>query len=160
MTDEYDFIIKNGLIVDGTGEEPYKAEIAIKDEEIKVIKEKIQGDTVRIIDASGHVVTPGFIDVHNHGDLSILYYPKAEGFVMQGITTFVGGQCGNSMGPFGDYIGLPWLLSDLYSDISPKMYVKDWLQPRDLVNERHKEIYGWEITWHPPNRSRPIGPMH
>jgi hypothetical protein len=50
-------------------------------------------------------------------------------------------------GPFGEYIGLPWVLSDLYMDIDPSMYVKEWLQPRKKVNERHMEIYGWEIDW-------------
>jgi N-acyl-D-aspartate/D-glutamate deacylase len=51
------------------------------------------------------------------------------------------------MGPFGDYIGLPWIHGDIYQEISPKMYVKDWLQRREIFNERHKEVYGWEIDW-------------
>ena len=145
---EYDILIKNGLIVDGTGDDPYKGEIALKSNRIAAVSEEpIGGDVAQEIDASGQAVSPGFIDVHNHGDLSILYYPKAEGFVRQGITTFVGGQCGDSMGPFGDYIGLPWIHGDIYSEIAPKMYVKDWLQPRDIFNERHVEIYGWEIDW-------------
>lgn len=145
---EYDIIIKNGLVVDGSGAEPFKGELSIKNGEISTISnEPIEGDALRVIDANGQAVSPGFIDVHNHGDLSILYYPRAEGFVRQGITTFVGGQCGDSMGPFGDYIGLPWIQSDLYTDIAPKMYVKDWLQPRDLFNERHLEVFGWEIDW-------------
>lgn len=145
---EYEIIIRNGLIVDGSGDVPYRGEIAINGERIvSVSKTAIPGDASRLIDADGQVVSPGFIDVHNHGDLSILYYPRADGFVRQGITTFVGGQCGDSMGPFGDYIGLPWVHSDLYTDITPKMYVKDWLQPRDRFNERHRELYGWEIDW-------------
>ena len=145
---EHDVHIKNGLIVDGSGAEPFKGELSIKNGIITAIsKGPIEGDAVRVIDAGGQAVSPGFIDVHNHGDLSILYYPKADGFVRQGITTFVGGQCGDSMGPFGDYIGLPWIHGDLYADISPRMYVKDWLQPRDLFNERHMEIFGWEIDW-------------
>lgn len=145
---EYEIIIRNGLIVDGSGEAPFKGEIAISGERVaSVSKTSIKGDASRVIEANGNVISPGFIDVHNHGDLSILYYPKADGFVRQGITTFVGGQCGDSMGPFGDYIGLPWVHSDLYTDIAPKMYVKDWLQPRDRFNERHKELYGWEIDW-------------
>ncbi len=145
---EHDILVKNGLIVDGSGAEPFKGELSIKDGKITAVsKEPIEGDAVRVLDAGGQAVSPGFIDVHNHGDLSILYYPRAEGFVRQGITTFVGGQCGDSMGPFGEYIGLPWIHGDLYADIAPRMYVKDWLQPRDLFNERHLEIYGWEIDW-------------
>ncbi|MBT7346837.1 amidohydrolase family protein [Candidatus Bathyarchaeota archaeon] len=144
---EYDVLIRNGLIVDGSGGEPFKGELAVKDGKITEVKNTIEGEAIRVIDAGGQAVTPGFIDVHNHGDLSILYYPKADGFVRQGITTFVGGQCGDSMGPFGDYIGLPWIHSDLFTDIAPMMYVKDWLQPRDQFNERHLDLFGWEIDW-------------
>lgn len=148
MTDELDIIIKNGLIIDGTGNQSYKGSLGVKDQRITALsKEEIKGDAETVIDANGMAVTPGFIDVHNHGDLSILYYPKAEGFLYQGITTFVGGQCGDSPGPFGDWIGLPWVLGDLYSDIEPYMYVKNHLQPRERLNKRHKEIYGWEIDW-------------
>jgi len=145
---EHDIIIKNGLLVDGAGGAPFKGEVSIKADRIfSVSKEPIKGDAVCVIDAKGQAVSPGFIDVHNHGDLSILYYPRAEGFVRQGITTFVGGQCGDTMGPFGDYIGLPWIHSDIYTEVAPRMYVKNWLQPRALFNERHREVYDWEIDW-------------
>ncbi len=148
MTDEFDIIIKNAYIVDGTGAPGYKGILAVKDQRIAALsKTGVKGDATRVIDAQGMAVTPGFIDVHNHGDLSILYYPKAEGFVHQGITTFVGGQCGDSPGPFGDWIGLPWVLGDVYDDIDPRMYFKNLLQPRDVLNQRHKELYGWEIDW-------------
>ena len=149
MTDEFDIIIKNGLIVDGTGAPSYKGSLAVKDNRIAALSnQEIKGDAVKIIDVKGIAVTPGFIDVHNHGDLSILYYPKADGFVHQGITTFVGGQCGDSPGPFGDWIGLPWVLGDLYEEIDPRMYFKNLLQPRDVLKKRHKEVFGWEIDWH------------
>jgi N-acyl-D-aspartate/D-glutamate deacylase len=148
MSDEIDILIINALIVDGTGTKSYKGSLSVKDERItEISNEPLINDASSIIDANGLAVTPGFIDVHNHGDLSILYYPKAESFLHQGITTFIGGQCGDSPGPFGEWIGLPWILKDLYTDISPKMYSKDWLQPRDQVNKRHKEIFGWEIDW-------------
>ncbi|MFH1179382.1 MAG: amidohydrolase family protein, partial [Candidatus Bathyarchaeota archaeon] len=148
MSDEIDILIKNALIVDGTGTPSYKGALAVNGERITAVsKTPIKGDAETVIDAKGLAMTPGFIDVHNHGDLSILYHPRAEGFIHQGITTFVGGQCGDSPGPFGDWIGLPWVLSDLYRDISPRMYVEDWLQPRELVNQRHREVYGWEIDW-------------
>ena len=150
MPDELDILIKNATIVDGTGAPSYRGAVAIKGERIAAVG-KVEGDLKEdartVIDAKELAVTPGFIDVHNHGDLSILYYPKADGFVRQGITTFVGGNCGDSPGPFGDWIGLPWFLGDVYTDVGPMMYNKDWLQPRDLVNERHRELYGWEIDW-------------
>jgi len=150
MSDENDILIKNATVVDGTGAPSYKGAVAVKGERIAAVG-KVEGDLKEdarvVIDAEGLMVAPGFIDVHNHGDLSILYYPKADCFVRQGITSFVGGHCGDSPGPFGDWIGLPWVLGDLYSDIAPSMYTREWLQPRDLVNERHRELYGWEIDW-------------
>ncbi|MBN2334388.1 amidohydrolase family protein, partial [Candidatus Bathyarchaeota archaeon] len=150
MSEDYDILIKKGLIVNGTGGPAYKGSLAVKGDRIAALsKEPIMGDAATVLDAGGKAVTPGFIDVHNHGDLSILYYPKADGFVRQGITSFVGGQCGDSPGPFGDqYVGLPWVLGDLYSDVEPTMYTREWLAHRDKVNERHRELYGWEIDWH------------
>ena len=148
MSEELDIIIKNGSIVDGTGKHQYLADVAVNGGKVVGIGD-VKGDAKIVVDAKDHIVSPGFIDVHNHGDLGILYYPKADGFIRQGITTFVGGQCGDSPGPFGnDWIGLPWILGDLYADISPRMYSNNWLMPRDLLNQRHRELYGWEIDWH------------
>jgi len=148
MTIEYDLLIKDALIVDGTGAPGFKGELATKGERIAAVsKKRIEGDAAMVIDGSGHVVSPGFIDVHNHGDISILHYPRAEGFIHQGVTTFVGGQCGNSAGPLGDWIGMPWFHSDIYMDINPVMYGNEWLMPRDAFNTRHREVYGWEIDW-------------
>ncbi|MGD2142628.1 MAG: amidohydrolase family protein, partial [Candidatus Bathyarchaeota archaeon] len=150
MTGDLDILIKNARIVDGTGAPAYDGALSVEGERIKAlgkVEGDIEADAEMVIDAEGWVVCPGFIDVHNHGDLSILYYPKAPGFVKQGITTFVGGQCGDSPGPFGDYIGMPWILTDLWSDLKPKMYYKEWLLPREQVNARHMELYGWEIDW-------------
>jgi N-acyl-D-aspartate/D-glutamate deacylase len=150
MPEDYDILIKNASIVDGTGAPGYRGALAVSEGRIAALG-KVEGDldadAETIIDGEGLVASPGFIDVHNHGDLSILYYPEAESFVRQGITTFVGGQCGDSPGPFGEYIGLPWFLSDLYGDVAPTMYNRQWLIPRDEVNARHKELYGWEIDW-------------
>ena len=95
MSAEYDIHVKNATIVDGTGFPAYKGELAVKGDKIAAVG-TVEGDAKCVIDAKGLTVTPGFIDVHNHGDLSILYYPKADGFLRQGITSFVGGQCGDS----------------------------------------------------------------
>jgi len=151
MTDEVDLLIKNAFIVDGEGSPGYEGAVLVEGERIATlgkVEGELKAEARKTIDAEGKVVTPGFIDVHNHGDLSILYYPKADGFVRQGITTFVGGNCGDSPGPLGDWIGLPWIHGDIYRDVAPRMYDRDWVLPRGLFNERHREIYGWEIDWH------------
>lgn len=153
---ECDILIKNGSIVDGTGLDAYEGTIAIKgDRIVSVLSSKDTSfDAATVIDASGFAVTPGFIDVHNHGDLSILYYPKAEGFVRQGITTFVASNCGTSPGPYGEYIGQPlpstgtWFQYDIYSELAPYTFYPEVLIRRDTFNERHEEIYGWVVDWH------------
>jgi N-acyl-D-amino-acid deacylase len=143
---DYNILIKNSLIIDGSGAPSVKGSVGINGDKIEVVG-VAKGKADIEIDAKGLVVSPGWIDVHNHGDLSILYYPKADGFVRQGITTFVGGNCGNSPAPVGDYVGNPWMLSDIHQQVSPSMYDADWLHPRKEVNKIHKDVYGWEIDW-------------
>jgi N-acyl-D-aspartate/D-glutamate deacylase len=146
MADDYDLLIKNAAIVDGTGSKSYKGSVAVEGGRIAAVG-KVDGGASEVIDAGGRVVSPGFIDVHNHGDLSILYYPEAEGYLRQGITTFVGGNCGSSPAPFGDLVKVSFFLGDLLGELNPDMYYPEGLLPRDVVNERHREMYGWEIDW-------------
>ena len=147
---ECDLLIKNARIVDGTGAPSFKGALAVKGERIHAVgrvEGELKVDAKEVVDAKGLVVSPGFIDAHNHGDCSILYYPRAESFVRQGVTTFVGGNCGTSPGPYGDYVDAAYFLYDLYWRISPDMYYGEHLQPIDKVNELHREMYGWEIDW-------------
>ena len=150
MSEELDFLIKNASIVDGSGAPSYPGSVGIRGDRIAAIVEGEGGrlDAREIVDARGLTAIPGIIDVHNHADLSILYYPEAESFLRQGITTFVGGLCGDTPGPYNDeYVGEPWFLWDIYDDLSSYMYYRDWLLPRDAVNARHEEVYGWGIDW-------------
>jgi len=148
MSDEYGILIKNGAIVDGTGAPPYLGSIALKGERIaSVEKGDTKQDAMEVLDAKGLTVTPGFIDAHNHGDLTIIHYPKAESFVRQGITTFVAGTCGHSPGPYGEYIDQSYILYDAYEEFNPNMYYPDRLMQRETLNEAHKELHGWEIDW-------------
>ena len=94
----YDLVIRNGRIIDGTGNIWYKKDIGIIDGKIKKIG-IIKGNAKKVINANGKVVSPGFIDLHNHSDTTILPYPNAESSIMQGITTAVVGNCGVSMAP-------------------------------------------------------------
>ncbi|MCX6642059.1 MAG: amidohydrolase family protein, partial [Candidatus Bathyarchaeota archaeon] len=143
---DYDLLIKNVQIVDGTKAPAFVGSISVIGDRIAAVGD-VKGDAELIIDAHGLFVSPGFIDVHNHGDLSILHYPRAESFVHQGITTFVGGNCGTSPGPYGEYVDQAYFLFDLYWKLAPDMYYGERLQPLAEVNELHKEMYGWEIDW-------------
>lgn len=96
----YDYIIKNGFVVDGSGYPGLKQDIAIKDGKIAKIAASINEEAKQSIDATGRVVTPGFIDAHSHSDLSLFHHAKALGSVRQGITTVMTGQCGSSAAPY------------------------------------------------------------
>ncbi|MFX1358205.1 MAG: amidohydrolase family protein [Promethearchaeota archaeon] len=96
---DYDIIIQNGKIIDGTGNPWYQGELGIKDEKIVKIKTKIDGTADRVIDATNMIVCPGFIDMHSHSDYILLIFNKLTSFIRQGITTCVIGQCGNSFAP-------------------------------------------------------------
>ncbi|MFC2163721.1 amidohydrolase family protein [Acidobacteriota bacterium] len=96
--EHYDLIIKDTTIVDGTGKASFKGSVAIKGEKIAAVG-KVNGSADVVIDGSGLVTCPGFIDPHNHSDQSILQFPEAKNFIQQGITTVVAGNCGFSPAP-------------------------------------------------------------
>ncbi len=95
----FDLAIKNGRIVDGTGNPWFRADIGIRKGKIAEIGRLTSSEAKKIIDAEGLVVCPGFIDMHNHSDRSLLVNPNLESAVRQGITTLVIGNCGFSLAP-------------------------------------------------------------
>jgi N-acyl-D-amino-acid deacylase len=95
----YDIVIKNGYIIDGTGNPWFKADIGIKDEKIKKLSPLPLKNSGRVIDAKGHIVCPGFINLHSHSDSTILAHNKAENCLAMGLTTELTGNCGTSVAP-------------------------------------------------------------
>ncbi len=93
-----DIIIKNGLIVDGSGLPAYSADLGIEDGKIVSIG-KVGGDAKEIIDASNKVVSPGFIDPHTHFDAQLLWDGQARPALAHGVTTIVPGNCSLSLAP-------------------------------------------------------------
>jgi len=117
-SEHYDVLIKNTKIVDGTGSPAYKGDVAIKGEKIVAVG-KVKGDAETVIDGSGLVTCPGFIDAHSHADMAIMKYPRAENLAMQGITTFIGGNCGKSAAPRKDLTFINFLSEVKTLGISP-----------------------------------------
>lgn len=92
----YDLIIRNGKIMDGTGNSWYYADVAVQDGKIVLIQKNINASAKRTIDAKGLIVAPGFIDVHGHIEGGVFERPTAENYIYDGVTTVITGNCGGS----------------------------------------------------------------
>lgn len=100
---EYDVVIINGMVYDGSGNAPVQTDVAINKDKIVKIGDLSSAKAKRIIDASGLAVAPGFIDLHAHLD-PLLNLPSAESAIRQGVTTSLGGPDGSSPWPIGSYL--------------------------------------------------------
>lgn len=104
----YDLILRNGKVITGVSQTWFETDIAVRDGRIVRIGylKNVSSDVV--IDVKGKYVVPGFIDMHNHSDISIIAFPEALNSLMQGVTTIVIGNCGFSAAPV-----LPKSLNDV-----------------------------------------------
>lgn len=118
----FDLLLRGGTVVDGTGTQPFAADIGVCGERIVAIGDLRQATASRIVDVVGLHVAPGFIDIHTHSDISILYNPQQTSALAQGITTQVVGNCGITMG--------------LINEEPIFAYERRWLAP-----------HGIEVTW-------------
>jgi N-acyl-D-amino-acid deacylase len=94
-----DLVIRGGHVLDGTGREGRDADVSLHDGRIVAIEPRGTGTARRTVDARGHVVAPGLIDIHAHSDFTLPLAPRAESKIRQGVTTEVVGNCGFSAAP-------------------------------------------------------------
>ena len=94
----FDLIIENGIVIDGSGSPGERLDVGVSGAKIVSISDLADSDARRRIDTTGLVVAPGFIDMHNHSDLTLLDEPNCESMIRQGVTTMVLGE-GGSPGP-------------------------------------------------------------
>src|ERR1041385_1433294 len=116
---ECDVLIRGGSVVDGSGAEARRADVAIRKQRIAAVGEIAGARAPKVIDATGLAVAPGFIDIKTHPDFTLPINPKAESKVRQGVTTEIIGHCGFSAAPclpgkvelLKDYLSpsAPWL---------------------------------------------------
>jgi len=118
----YDIVITGAMVYDGQGGRPFEADIGIVAGTIRTVG-KIKGSRGKVgIEGKGLAVSPGFIDIHDHTDVSLIVNPKAESVIHQGITTLVSGNCGGSAFPVPDSVF-------------------------EEEKENAKTIYGLDLTW-------------
>ncbi len=119
---KYDLLIKNGLIYDGRGGPPFTADIAITGDIITAIGKIKSSRGITVVSAENLAVAPGFIDVHDHSDLSLIINPRAESVIHQGITTLLSGNCGSSPFP---------IAAEVFEE----------------ARESAKKVYDLDLTW-------------
>jgi N-acyl-D-aspartate/D-glutamate deacylase len=95
----YDIVIRNGLVVDGTGSPGVVADVAVERGRIVAIGELATAEAIRTIDATGMVVAPGIVDAHTHYDPQLTWDPLCDTAALHGVTTLAAGNCGFSIAP-------------------------------------------------------------
>jgi N-acyl-D-aspartate/D-glutamate deacylase len=98
MATQFDLIVRNGTVIDGTGAAPVAADVAVKDGIIVAIGQ-VDGTADRDIDAAGKLVTPGFVDIHTHYDAQAVWDSHLAPSSLHGVTTVVMGNCGVGFAP-------------------------------------------------------------
>lgn len=116
-----DLVIEHGLVVDGTGTPARREDVGIAGKLVASLGDLQTAPAVRRLDASGCVVAPGFIDIHNHSDLALLTDGRAESMIRQGVTTQVTGNCGLTPAPVNDGIR-----ADLQRTLAGLEYGRPW----------------------------------
>lgn len=102
LSRRYSLVIKSGMILDGSGAPAFRADIGVIGGRIVEIGTIREAQAERTIDATGLYVAPGFIDVHTHTDRDIAEHPDVLNYLLQGVTTVVGGNCGDSEYPLAE----------------------------------------------------------
>ncbi len=135
---KFDIVIKNGMVIDGTGNPWFVADVGIKDDRIAAVGRLNGTASEKEIDATGMIVAPGFVDAHAHSDYLILADPTNENKLLQGVTLDVAGNCGYSAAPIGDVFFREWWTPD----ITERFTVCSLDQGRALLAE-----HGIDLNW-------------
>ena len=126
-------VIKGGHVIDGSGSPGTETNIAIKNDRIIEVGRNINEENAEVIDATGKVGTPGFIDIKTHSDWTLPLMPQAESKIYQGVTTEVIGHCGYSCAPV-----LPAKVEELADYLSPSA---PWLNFRATNFKDYLALY-------------------
>src|SRR5579875_1561837 len=97
------YIFERASVYDGSGRPPFVADFALFEDRVALIGQLSERDCRRRIACDGLALAPGFIDIHSHSDEHWLIKEAAQGKILQGVTTEIGGNCGSSVAPLRGY---------------------------------------------------------
>lgn len=145
-------LIKNGVLVDGTGAAPRRADLLLGDGRIERIAASIASGDARVMDAEGRIVCPGFINMHSHSDCSVAMYPNMESALGQGITTEFAGHCGLGVAPIRDnwiYMfpekrAFTRVMPEPIGGINPYAF---YTVETEKMRRAFEEVYGEALDW-------------
>jgi N-acyl-D-aspartate/D-glutamate deacylase len=144
----YDLIIRNGIIVDGTGKDKCHADLAVRGDKIAAIGDLRDAQAAKTIDAQGKYVTPGFIDPHSHADLNLLVWPENEAKTMQGITTTISGNCGFSPAPIKNVWTFAAWEYKLIHLATPQYYTEiAFFHDLEKMKAQFKKVYDYDVDY-------------
>ena len=140
-------IIRKGMILDGSGKDGFKADVGLLGDRIEIIGELSSYQAERIIDASGLMVAPGFINIHSHADITLFFHSHAYSSICQGITTEATGQCGYSLAPINERNrGYYNDIIAKWSYVEPKKIKMDWNSFGELLSKYDEQEIGVNIA--------------
>src|SRR4051794_20840026 len=153
-----DLLITGGTVADGTGAPARRADVAVSGGRIEAVGDLAGRPAARVLDASGCIVCPGFVDVHTHSDLTLLSSPAAHSKVRQGVTTEVIGNCGLGVTPvLGDRAALRGAAG--YLDLDPAI-AWDWTDLPgylDALAQARPAVNAAALVAHTPLRAGVVG---
>lgn len=143
----FDVLLRDCLICDGTGAPAKCGSVGVTAGRIAAAGD-LRGAKGKVeLDGGGRVLAPGFIDVHSHADQTLLSFGHAPNLLYQGITTFVGGNCGSSPAPLGDLWPLSFTEFDAWHDLAQYKYSEPIALPVSQIRQKMIERRGHDIDW-------------
>jgi N-acyl-D-aspartate/D-glutamate deacylase len=120
-----DLVVRGGLVFDGIGSPPVRADVAVRDGRVVTVAPGLEASTAQTIDARGRWVVPGFVDIHTHYDLEVEIAPGLSESLRHGVTAVVMGNCSLSL-----TLGAPETLADIFLRVEslPHVLVRKWLR--------------------------------
>ena len=158
-------LIENGLVVDGSGAPAFAGDVLVRGDRIEAVFRRMgngewgmgNGESVgadETVDATGCVVSPGFIDSHTHSDAYLVIEPDAPSKIAQGITTEINGQCGGSAAP---RYGEARLSSDWAALLGERLTWHSMAEYREALEQARPAVNTVQFVGHNTLRSSVVG---